>query len=638
MSYEIHLNFAPVVSPISPFVIYRKLRSAAAEERPDPAVGAHKLPEKAGEEAGWKSYWVALKPFADFEPFTVTADTNHDVTRRAMFLALREAAASQVPPEDIWIPGKGFIEELGFVMERHPEGNELLIAQPYYLRATRQFGFLLDYHLRLGPDAQFTRRVQQLSLSLDKNFRRNLDYCIDRSAKIRSFVDARWSVFGAIQLNGTDTPLKLSAEFVALPASRLGSKAYLFRDGKESRGQFAGLREHGPLTPAAGPLRMLFVFRAEDRQAARRLAAGLKGSRDKFGFPGFEALFKVPIEIDNDPVILPDLSEASMKSAVDRAISDRATSTNLVPVLVLPAIEDNGYMAQKALFTHAEIPTQVCTLRILDDPDSLKWAIGNLALQIFCKAGGQPWKIRPTGAARSLIIGISQSHKIKRTAEKTEVEKYFAFSVLLDNSGLFQEIHVLGDSNTQSAYLAQLRATVRDVLVASAERFERVIVHTSFKLKRNEIAAIADTVRATARETAKGKCRFAVVKVNSRSRFFGANRSVNSQVPFEATKLKLGPREYLVWFEGIFPDKTTVNKPFCGPSHLQIMHVSDEEMPDQDLLQDLVNLSGANWRGFNAKSAPVSVFYCHLVADLVREFHERGLPLPAVKDIRPWFL
>ena len=60
----------------------------------------------------------------------------------------------------------------------------------------------------------------------------------------------------------------------------------------------------------------------------------------------------------------------------------------------------------------------------------------------------------------------------------------------------------------------------------------------------------------------------------------------------------------------------------------------DAEQNTDSLLQDLVNLSGANWRGFNAKSAPVSVFYCHLVADLVHDFHAHGLPLPKIVDLR----
>lgn len=113
----------------------------------------------------------------------------------------------------------------------------------------------------------------------------------------------------------------------------------------------------------------------------------------------------------------------------------------------------------------------------------------------------------------------------------------------------------------------------------------------------------------------------------------------DSLVPFEGTRVRLGPGEYLVWFEGIFPDKVTVTKAFPGPTHLQFLRVSDEKtVSEEEVLQELVDLSAANWRGFNAKSAPVSVFYCHLVADLIHNFNERSLPLPAVEELRPRFL
>ena len=113
------------------------------------------------------------------------------------------------------------------------------------------------------------------------------------------------------------------------------------------------------------------------------------------------------------------------------------------------------------------MPTQVCTLRILEDEESLKWAIGNLALQIFCKAGGKPWKVRPT-AEHSLIIGISQSHKCRIVNDRVHVDKYFAFSVLTDSSGLFQQIQVLGDSQDHSTYISALRANLKKVLEENA--------------------------------------------------------------------------------------------------------------------------------------------------------------------------
>jgi hypothetical protein len=640
--YQIHLNFLPVEMNSSPCLIYRRLRASVQEERPSPSVTAQRLPAIRADEADWQSYWVLHEPAEGFEPFNYQAGWSPDLSRRILFECLRRSVVARLQPQQYQFPSNNFIQEVSLIMASHPEGNEVLVVQPYFLKASRQIGFLVDFHFNLGRSVPFSRRIQQLSLSLDKNFRRNVDYYVDRSSKVRKFMETIWYVFEGLTLPSAAAPLGISKEFVALKAERLRPKSYVFANGKESRSQFTGLRDFGPLQALESPPRLLFVFREQDRLAARRLALGLKGlkQRGQYNFPGFNELFKTTLEIDANPIVLPDLSSASMEAALKKATTARQTSPNILPVIVLPNGDDNGYLAQKAHFSHAGMPTQVCTLRILEDEESLKWAVANLALQIFCKAGGRPWKVRPT-TERSLIIGISQSHKIRFVDEQAHVDKYFAFSVLTDSSGLFQQIQVLGDATDHSSYVAALRANLKQVLETNAGAFNRVVIHTSFKLKHDEIRAIEQTTREVSAATDKSKCRFSVIKVNHKSRFFGINRSVNSLVPYEATKVRLGPHEYLVWFEGIFPDKPNVTKAFPGPTHLQFLRVNDEgtePAEERELLQDLVNLSGANWRGFNAKSSPVSVFYCHLVADLVHNFHEQGLPMPAVQDIQPWFL
>ena len=450
----------------------------------------------------------------------------------------------------------------------------------------------------------FSRRIQQLSLMLDAQGRRNLNAYIDRYEKILLFLKARSSVFSELRLPGAASTIGLRLEFEPLLARQLQSKTYVFGNGRQSRSQFTGLRDHGPLHPLNDNPRILFMFREQDRAAARTLAIALRGLRgkEKFSFPGFQALFKSEFVIDGNPVVLPDLTDASMAGAVEAVKSRKASGESFLPVLVLPEGDDNGYLAHKADFSHAGIPSQVCTLRVIQDEYSLKWAIANIALQVFCKAGGQPWKVRPSSEP-TLIIGISQSHKLKEINRTRTVEKYFAFSVMTDNSGLFQSIQVLGDSGSQSEYLKQLRSNLKAALVEGSQKFARVVVHTSFKLKRDEIDAIQKTVNDFATGPDGEECRFAVVKVNHKCRFFGVNRRVNSLVPYEGSTIRLGAREYLVWFEGIFPDKPTVTKAFPGPTHLQFLCVSEGAgISDADLLQDIVNLSGANWRGFNAKS------------------------------------
>jgi len=386
--------------------------------------------------------------------------------------------------------------------------------------------------------------------------------------------------------------------------------------------------------------KLLFFFREQDRQAARDLAVALRGSRrrERFSFPGFETLFKTELGISSDPILLADFSRESMESALEKV---QAQTGLTVPVLVMPD-DESGYLNHKAVFTNAGIPTQVCTLGVIQDESTLKWSVANMALQIFCKAGGLPWKVKP-GNESCLIIGISQSHKLKPDVEDHSIERYFAFSILSDSSGLFQKIQVLAQGDNESTYLNELKNNLGEMLRSQADQFARVVIHTSFKLKYREIDAIESVVKMAAKnvtnEGVESKTRFAVVKVNQRSRFFGANPAVNSRVPYEGSIVRLGFGEYLVWFEGIFPDRPTVTKAFPGPTHIQFLRLSEENpIRDEVLLQDLMNLSGANWRGFNAKSAPISIFYCHLVADLVHDFQERGLPLPVVEDLRPWFL
>lgn len=53
-------------------------------------------------------------------------------------------------------------------------------------------------------------------------------------------------------------------------------------------------------------------------------------------------------------------------------------------------------------------------------------------------------------------------------------------------------------------------------------------------------------------------------------------------------------------------------------------------------LQDILNLSGANWRGFNAKMSPISVFYPQLVAKFLKYFDNYSEI--NVENIKPWFL
>jgi hypothetical protein len=632
--YTIALNFLSVEEEIPDFTVFRKPRLNPQEACPLEGVRAYSLPIDRDDASRRASYWIGLDQLEGYEEFTVSNSFNRQLVLWILFRSLARQCSQKLASDSYLIPPKSFRKEIQFQMRAHPEGHEQLILQAYYLRAAQGFGFLSDFHFRKANAIPFSRRVQQLSLSLDRNYRRNLDCYVDRFEKISSFLDERWEALSPLRIVGSSESVTLTRDASFLQARRLPSRTFVFRGGRENRSQFNGLREHGPLAGLGSTPRLLFAFREQDRQAARDLAMALRGSRkyQRFSFPGFEAIFKVPLEIHPDPIVLEDFSRSSMEVALARVKSETGL---VVPILVMPD-DETAYLNHKAVFTHAGIATQVCTLGVIQDENTLKWSVANIALQIFCKAGGNPWKVK-SGEESGLIIGISQSHKIRQDSENHTIEKYFAFSILTDSSGLFQKLQVLAQGDDETTYLEELRKNLAEVLRSTTNQFSRVVIHTSFKLKHTEIDAIESVVGDAAKE--ENQTRFAVVKVNQKARFFGVNRAVNSLVPYEGTIVRLGYGEYLIWFEGIFPDRPTVTKAYAGPTHIYFQRFAeDKSLHDETLLQELMNLSGANWRGFNAKSAPVSVFYCHLVADLVHDFQEKGLPLPVVEDLRPWFL
>jgi len=602
----------------------------------DGKVRAYSLPHKTIDVEDRGSYWITTEQIQDFEKFTVQPTFNRHLVLWIVFQSLVGRCSNSLIDDGFVVPSKGFVREIEFNMREHNEGYEQLVLRPYYLRATSKFGLVADFHFRKREGVPFSRHVQQLSLSLDKNYRRNLNYCVDRLRRISAFLEERWSTISPLPIIGSEGTVNFTRDFEPLPARTLPSRTFVFADSKEARSQFIGLRDFGPLQRLSAAPTLLFAFVERDRQAARDLAMALRGSRkyQRFAFPGFETLFKEQLNIHSEPILLNDFSRQSMETALARVKSEEGL---VLPLLVMPEDED-AYLNHKAVFTHAGVPTQVCTLGVIQDENTLKWSVANIALQIFCKAGGLPWKVK-SNSDPSLIIGISQSHKIKTDSEEREIEKYFAFSILTDSSGLFQRIQVLAEGDNETDYLAELKKSLASILRTSATEFSRVVIHTSFKLKHAEMDAIESVIRTAASDVGENTTRFAVVKVNHKTHFFGANEAVNSLVPYEGTIARLGFGEYLIWFEGIFPDRPTVTKAFAGPTHIQFQRFSeDQSLRDEVLLQELMNLSGANWRGFNAKSAPVSVFYCHLVADIVHDFQQQGLPLPIVKDLRPWFL
>ena len=322
--YRLHLNILPVVGEIPTIKVFRRRCTSPQEERPNASALSYRVREVVGGVERDQAFWFLAEPAEGFELFECDVFYKPSLTQQLLFRSLRAAVTARLKANEYWLPKSEFRPELALIMKQHPQGHEELIVEPYFLRSAGQFGFVVDFHFRKNPQVAFDRKVQQLSLSLNKDFRRNTDHYLDRSKRIRQFVEARAAVFDGIILPGHQTPVNVSRDFVDLPADRLRSKTYVFAAGKESRSQFNGLREHGPLTQVPSKPRLLFVFRGG---SAIRSHARWGGREESFAFPGFQAVFKTPVDIDAIPscfaVLRPEMDSALAKvkerQAVDRA-------------------------------------------------------------------------------------------------------------------------------------------------------------------------------------------------------------------------------------------------------------------------------------------------------------------------------
>ena len=584
-------------------------------------------------------YWVSLSRTEGFEPFQCQHNYNHTLSRdfvHELLVKSCQAANLDIP----FSVNRGFARRrIEFTLKHHQEGEEVIWLQSHYLRSARKFGFLIDFRFRQGEGIQFSKRVQQLSLSLDKSGRENRNFYSDRFDKVQYFIERHFDNIFPLSRHKAGS-IKVAKKLIQLRADTLEKKRYEFCKGQTHDSQFLGIKRFCPLAELDRVPTLFFVYQERDRLLSLDLYKALRGQQFPKVFPGTKAMFKFPLNSENvKGVTVSDFKEQEMKRVRD--VVNSSNNSPALVVLVAPWDEESTedsqeYFRAKHVFVSAGIPSQVVRLHTLERDSRLQWSTSNIALQCFAKLGGQPWKVQPRHR-RCLIIGLGQSHRETFHNGKRRIERYYAYSVLTDSSGLFKELRVLGHSDSSEDYLAQIKQNVKDILIDHSEQFDRYVIHAPYKIRTDELDSIEEVLSATA---GNGHNQFVVLRINANNPFFGYSQTNNSLVPFESTYISLARDEYLVWFEGLQYHNPKVSRRYSNPIHI-VFHYSNTELTpnDQlDYLQDTVNLSGANWRGFNAKNLPVSTYYAQLIARFTGKFDELDLPELALDNLNPWFL
>ena len=638
VSDHIALSFLALKSQDFTFKIYRKELTTEEES----IRGVRFLPKdcKADSSPERKTfrYAVKLTPHDGFEEVIIRAWVNPGLTIEVLHQALTDRAKVDDLVENTELPEKSFTREVAFILRRHGDAREVMWLRAYDLRVLGRFGFLCNFSVRVPPDSLLPAKIR-LELSLThKNGRLNEDFFVDQHQKVSDFLN---TYFGSIQKlklhDGTD--IELEGKLSAVPSFALSTRTYLFGDKREGKNQFFGLRDNPPFQPAEKNSRLVFVFQAHDRPKSQDLFRALRG--DTYStFPGMEKMFRTPLGKDNVAGIEVSGFSNEELQKICLTLKTQYPQEHVLPVALVPMTKHtsdeetlNYFKAKHAFLTHG-LASQFVDRKRLDDRNALKWSISNIGLALFAKMGGVPWRVKPS-TEKCLIVGIGQAHRII----EGKVEKYVAYSVLTDSSGIYETIKVLGNSCDQQEYLDSLKANLRQVLLSHKNQYESFVLHVTFRPKKEEI----NTIRLLLDELKGGEaagCEFVVIKFNDHNGFFGFSTEHNSRVPYEGTVARLSKKDFLMWFAGVgIADSKAPKKPE-RPVHLSILYpeATLSEADLRRLLQDAMNIAGANWRGFNGKSMPISVYYAKLIADYYAHFRQENLPEVDMDNLPPWFL
>ncbi len=632
---DLQLNFLPLENQGQQFSVYRKQIDDSSTPKGGDDYRVN-LPLNSGDEK-WVLFDVVFSEKSGYERFECDFSLNPVLTTHFIYSNFR-LLMDNSQRNDFYTPDKKAIarKEICFRFKEYNEGYSEIVVSPYFLKNKHLFGFLFEHRFSLKKDQSFNRKTQILSFSLDSSGRPNVYFYKDKFNEIDSFIK---SVFSSLT---APTDLKVDHEFGWIDTNKLGIKTYLVGKNNEARSQFMGIKSSGPFRELDRGVRYLFVFSDRTRPLARDVYSGLMGKLFPGQFLGLEKMFRLPIRKDLvDHHLVPDFDSSSISDLTLKIdeIKISYPSDKLIIIAVLPkgfkgveaAYDAYGHLKLMAL--QKEIYCQVVTEDTFYKKDQLKWSISNIGLQVFSKLGGAPWLVKPAKSG-CLIFGLGTvQEKIDG-----EIKKYTAYTVCLDSSGDFKYIKPLASSGDEQCYLDSLKGSLREVLSGElGDSYQSIVLHLPYKITRNEIEIIKQVV-ADIREDS---FEVVVIRINTKHKFLGFSPH-NTCVPYESTFSQLSRTEFLVWAEGLQFGKEVLHKRVSEPLYIEFLESQESWETKRDCLQDILNLTGANWRGFNSKAQPISILYSRLIAKFMKEFsHLDGvedLELVSADSVAPWFL
>lgn len=408
---------------------------------------------------------------------------------------------------------------------------------------------------------------------------------------------------------------------------------------------YRGMRAHGPFDTSSvvlGEGSLLFVFPRRLQKAAHNLAKAL--IHEHGSYPGFEQMFGVPVRASEALKSLPidvdgrslGQAAASYRDAINGWAQTARTPEPELALVLVPHTErwetDRPYYVAKAAFAKLGIPTQMVTTELLENERQFGWAIANIALQVFAKLGGIPWAVETPATDNDIVIGIGRAELRTPAGQR----RLFGYAVSFAGNGVYRQTWSFTPAADETTYSQRLEDALVRALNDASERDDsggRLVMHLSKRTGRREIKAAR-----RAMQRAGVALPAAFLRVDDSGLFDLADGAHDTLAPPKGLAVRLGERSMLLQSEGL----SNVGVP-DGPLLTELDERSDVG-PEalEGLVEQAFRLSHANWRGFNARSQPVTLVYGEHLARLVGHLEEVDnwdpQALRSELQRRPWFL
>jgi hypothetical protein len=632
---NIKLNFLPLADQTYKFLIYRKKVESGSSRKEERFYRA-KLPV-SDKSKDWALYDVSFEFQLDCEKMECGYDLNGSLSEEYLYRKVKYLLKNNITKFDHKIPDNSKYKEFLFTLENKKTGCTEIIVHPYFLPTSKKIGFLFQHQFSLHPDSKFDRNVQVESLSLDSYGKPNIFMYRDKESIIYKFTNEFFVGFCA------SYDMSIENSFHRISAKELDRKIYMVGSGQLNQSQFMGIKNYGPYRKVYEKVGYLFLFSERTRSLGRDVYLGLIGKLFPGQFSGLSAMFGLDINkdmVDHYTIQSFDKKQLDEFSSFLDAYKQRNANQKTILIVVLP----KGYKGQpdaydaygflKFLSLKNEIYCQFVTEDTFYKKDLLKWSISNIALQIFGKLGGAPWLVKPA-KSDCLIMGLGSAHaKIDG-----KIIKWFAYTVCLDSSGDFKFVRPLSSSNNISDYLEEFKKNLKEIFFSElSSNYKTFVLHIPFKIKRDEIDAIREILKSINNEK---EFDVVVIRINTVHKFMGFSDH-NTRVPYEGSVIKISSSMYLMWPEGLERGKEVLHKRVSEPLLIDFIAPPENHEDKNRYIQDIFNLAGANWRGFNSKARPISILYSKLIADFMKDFSHldevNDLQIVKAESSAPWFL